>query len=147
MLIESRGIQSTRPVSPQLKRGVVTVEVESERPTLNTVGLQTAGTVIFVGHARLPHSLAPRDASPVVSVELETDTASGEILCVGANAIPGLGTKLLTSILLGHNINESPAGLAEEIRRRYICPSQKAVSTAVINAFEAYQRYRQAGLE
>lgn len=123
------------------------MEVKPERPTLNTIGLQPTGTVIFVGHARLPHSLAGRDSSPVVSVELETDTASGEIVSVGANAIPGLGTKLLTSVLLGHNINESPAGLAEEIRRRYICPSQKAVSTAVLNAFEAYQRYRQAGLD
>ncbi len=123
------------------------MEVEPGRSALSAVGLKTAGTVIFVGHARLPHSLAPRDASPVVSVELETDPASGEIISVGANAIPHLGTKLLTSVLIGHNINESATGLADEIRRRYICPSQKAVSTAILNAFEAYQRYRQAGLE
>jgi hypothetical protein len=123
------------------------VEVKPERPTLNTIGLQSAGTVIFVGHARLPHSLAPRDSSPVVSVELETSTASGEIISVGASAIPDLGAKLLASVLVGHNINESPDSLADEIRRRYICPSQKAVSTAVLNAFEAYQRYRQVGLQ
>ncbi len=123
------------------------MEVKPGRPTLNTIGLQSAGTVIFVGHARLPHSLAPRDSSPVVSVELETSTASGEIISVGASAIPDLGAKLLASVLLGHNINESPDGLADEIRRRYICPSQKAVSTAVLNAFEAYQRYRQVGLQ
>ena len=126
---------------------MVVVEVKPERPALNTIGLQTAGTVIFVGHARLPHSLAPRDSSPVVSVELETNTASGEIVSVAANAIPDLGSKLLMSVLVGRNINESPDGLADEIRRRYICPSQKAVSTAVLNAFEAYQRYRQAGLQ
>ncbi len=123
------------------------MEVDTERSVLDTIGTQTAGTVIFVGHARLPHSLAGRDSSQVVSVELETDTASGKILSVGAAAIPDLGTKLLSSVLLGHNINESPAGLAEEIRRRYICPSQKAVATAVLNAFEAYERFRQAGLE
>jgi hypothetical protein len=127
--------------------GVLVVEVKPERPTLNTIGLETAGTVIFVGHARLPHSLAPRDSSPVVSVELETNTASGEIVSVGANAIPDLGTRLLTSVLVGHNINESPDPLADEIRRRYICPSQKAVSTAILNAFEAYERYRQAGVQ
>lgn len=123
------------------------MEVKPERPTLDTIGLQSAGTVIFVGHARLPHSLAPRDSSPVVSVELETSTASGEIISVGASAIPNLGAKLLASVLVGHNINESPDNLADEIRRRYICPSQKAVSTAVLNAFEAYQRYRQVGLQ
>ena len=123
------------------------MEVGQERPTLNTIGRQTSGTVIFVGHARLPHSLAPRDSSPVVSVELETDAGSGEIVSLGSKAIPDLGAKLLTSVIVGHNINESPVGMVEEIRRRYICPSQKAVSTAVLNAFEAYQRYRQAGLQ
>jgi len=123
------------------------VEVGTEAPVPRTAGQDTTGTVIFVGHARLPQSLTPRDSSAVVSVELETDNSSGEIVSVGAHAVPGLATRLLESVLMGHNINESPLDLAEEIRRRYVCPSQKAVSTAVINAFEAYQRYRQAGLE
>ncbi len=123
------------------------MEVEPERSKRNGAGLKINGSVIFVGHSRLPPSLAPRDSSPVVSVELETDTASGEITSVGAYAIPDLGSKLLSSVLTGHNINESPVMLVEEIRRRYICPSQKAVSTAVLNAFEAYSRYRQTGLE
>ena len=121
--------------------------LETERPVAAAPALNGAATVIFVGHARLPHSLSPRDASPVVSVELETNTTSGEIISVGAKAIPDLGAKLLTMVLVGHNINECPVTLAEEIRRRYICPSQKAVSTAVLNAFEAYQRYRQVGLQ
>ena len=123
------------------------MEVEPEESKRHSSSQRISDSVIFVGHARLPHSLAPRDSSPVVSVELETDSASGEIMSVGANAIPDLGTKLLSSVLIGHSINESPVSLVEEIRRRYICPSQKAVSTAVLNAFEAYSRYRQAGLQ
>jgi hypothetical protein len=123
------------------------LEIEQQRPTLSATEPKLAATVVFVGHARLPQSLAPRDSSPVVSVELETDITSGEIVSVGANAVPHLGAKLLASVLVGHNINESPASLVEEIRRRYVCPSQKAMSTAVVNAFEAYERYRQAGLQ
>src|SRR3989304_387329 len=123
------------------------MEYEPETPPSSPVGLKAAGTVIFVGHARPPHRLAPRDRSLVVSVELEADTTSGEIVCVGAKAVPDLGSRLLSSVLIGHNINESPANLIKELRRRYICPSQKAVSTAVLNAFEAYQRYRQVGLQ
>jgi hypothetical protein len=126
---------------------VYIVEVGTETPVLPSAGQHAAGTVIFVGHARLPQSLATSaSGGSVVSVELETDTASGEIVSVGAKAVADLGSKLLETVLIGHNINESPLALAEEIRRRYVCPSQKAVSTAVINAFEAYQRYRQAGL-
>src|SRR3989337_2222402 len=123
------------------------MEYEPETSASSPVGLKAAGTVIFVGQPRLPHSLAPRDSSLVVSVELEADTTSGEIVCVGAKAVPDLGSRLLSSVLIGHNINQNPANLIEELRRRYICPSQKAVSTAVLNAFEAYQRYRQVGLE
>ena len=123
------------------------MEVDTDASPRHAVALRATGSVIFVGHARLPQSLAPRDSSPVVCVELETDTASGEILGVGSKAIPALGQKLITSVLMGHNINEDPTAFVEEIRRRYICPSQKAVSTAVLNAFEAYQRYRQVGLE
>jgi len=55
--------------------------------------------------------------------------------------------KLLASVLIGNNMNESLAALVEEIRRRYVCPSQKAMSTAVLNAFKANQRYRQIGLQ
>ena len=123
------------------------MEVDTDTSPRRAAGLVATGSVIFVGHARLPQSLAPRDSSPVVCVELETDTASGEIMGVGSKAIPDLGQKLIATVLMGHNINENPTAFVEEIRRRYICPSQKAVSTAVLNAFEAYQRYRQVGLE
>ena len=123
------------------------MEVDTDTSPRRAAGLAATGSVIFVGHARLPQSLALRDSSPVVCVELETDTTSGEIMGVGSKAIPDLGQKLIATVLMGHNINENPTAFVEEIRRRYICPSQKAVSTAVLNAFEAYQRYRQVGLE
>jgi len=105
----------------------------------------TTQTVIFVGHARLPQSLAPRDSSPVVSLELEADAISGVIVGIATRAVPELGSKLLANLLVGSNINDGPLAIIEQIRRRYICPSQKAVCTAVANAFEAQQRYRQLG--
>lgn len=107
-------------------------------------GPETKETVIFAGHARLPQSLAPRDASAVVSVELEVDVASGAILGMAATAVPQLGSKLLANVLLGRSISDGSFQAVAEIRRRYICPSQKAVCTAIANAFEAYQRYRES---
>ncbi|MBI1885054.1 MAG: DUF3870 domain-containing protein [Chloroflexi bacterium] len=104
---------------------------------------EVATTVVFVGHARLPQSLAPRDASPVVTVELEVNVASGQVVAVGTKAIPGLGVRLVQSVLTGRNINDGAAEPADEVRRRYVCPTQKAVCTAIVNAYEAYHRYRQ----
>ncbi len=120
------------------------MQVELSAPDASAFTLKSVGTVIFVGHARLPQSLTPRDASPVVSVELETDVKSGVIVGVAARAVPELGMRLLAEVLNGRNINDSPLEATEEIRRRYVCPSQKALSTAVLNAFESYVRYRQA---
>lgn len=117
------------------------MEVKVDRTALGAAEVRPAPTVVFVGHARLPQSLAHRGSSPVLSLELETDSVSEEIVSVARGAIPDLGAKLLTAVLIGHNINESPLDPAEEIRRRYVCPSQKAMSTALLNAFEAYQRY------
>lgn len=119
------------------------IETQPGRAGAGSFGLKTAGTVIFVGHARLPQSLAPRDASPVVTVELEAEVTTGNIVHVATRAVPALGARLLAEVLNGHNIEDGPAEPVEMIRRRYICPSQKAVATAVLNAFEAYHRYRE----
>ena len=101
------------------------------------------GPVIFVGHARLPQSLAGPYASPVVSVELEADMGAGIIQSVAAKGIPTMGARLLGEVLAGRNLRDGPREAAEEIGRRYVCPSHKALCTAVINAYEAYHRYQQ----
>jgi len=102
-------------------------------------------TAIFVGHARLPQSLAPRDSSSLVSVELEAEIASGTILGTSVKGVLPLGTRLLDEVLVGRRIGDGPHQAVEEIRQRYVCPSQKALCTAVANAYEAYYRYRQQG--
>ena len=105
----------------------------------------TTGTVVFVGHARLPQSLAPRDAAAVISIELETDVASGAIVSASVRGVLPLGARLMEEMLAGHNINDGPQGPVEELHRRYVCPSHKAMCTALANAYEAYQRYSQLG--
>jgi hypothetical protein len=105
----------------------------------------TTGTVVFVGHARLPQSLAPRDSAAVISVELETEIASGAIVSASVRGVLPLGTRLIEEMLPGRNINDGPQDPTEELRRRYVCPSHKAMCTALANAYDAYQRYRQMG--
>jgi hypothetical protein len=101
-------------------------------------GVET--TVVFVGHARLPQSLAWRDSFSVVSVEVEAEVASGTILGGSVRGVLPLGTRLLDEVLAGRRIADGPQEAVEEIRQRYVCPSQKALCTAVANAYEAYYR-------
>ena len=103
----------------------------------------TTGTVVFVGHARLPQSLAPRDSAAVISVELETDMVSGAIISASVRGVLPVGARLMEEMMAGRNINDGPQDPAEELHRRYVCPSHKAMCTALANAYDAYQRYRQ----
>ncbi len=100
-------------------------------------------TAVFVGHARLPQSLAGSYASPVISVELEADIGAGIIQSAAAKGIPSLGGRLLAEVLAGRNLKDGPQEAVDEITRRYVCPSHKALCTAVINAYEAYRRHQQ----
>lgn len=102
-------------------------------------------TVIFVGHARLPQSLAGRDASPVVSVEMEADMATGTILGATAKGVPSLGAKLVEEVVAGRSLEHGPQEAVDELGRRYVCPSHKALCTAVANAYDAYHRHRDQG--
>jgi len=78
-------------------------------------------------------------------VELETDIGSGVIAAASVRGVLPAGTRLMEEVLAGCNINDGPHGPTEEVRRRYVCPSHKAMCTALANAFDAYQRYRQMG--
>lgn len=106
---------------------------------------ETEKTVIFVGHARLPQSLAPRDSSSVISVELETEMSSGAVTGVSVKGALPLAAKLLEEVLAGQNIQDGPGDAINAVRKRYVCPSHKALCTALANAYDAYLRYRQQG--
>lgn len=102
-------------------------------------------TVIFVGHARLPQSLAGPDASPVVSVEVEADMATGTIVSATARGVLTLGAKFLEELLPGRNLKDGPQDAMDGVERRYVCPSRKTLCTAVANAYKAYYQHREQG--
>ena len=122
------------------------MEVQAGASGANIDGLKGVNTVVFVGHARLPQSLAPRDGSAVISVEIEADAGSGTIIGAGVKAVPELGSRLVADVLTGRNMDDGPQDAVNQISNRYICPSQKALTTAILKAFEAHSRSRQANL-
>jgi hypothetical protein len=104
---------------------------------------ETRKTVVFVGNARLPQSLAPSDSSSVISIELEVEMSSGAITGISVRGALPLGAKLIEEVLAGRRIQDGPDDVVGEAKRRYVCPSCKALCAAVINAYEAHQRYCQ----
>ena len=101
------------------------------------------GTVIFVGHARLPQSLAPVGAPPVVSVEIEVDVRRRQAVEVATRGILPRAEALLRDILLEDDLDTSMRILLDALQNRYVGAPQKAIMTAVSNAYEAYLRFCQ----
>jgi len=104
---------------------------------------QEASTVIFVGHARLPQSLAPVGAPPVVSVEIEVDVRRRRAVEVATRGILPRAEALLRDILLEDDLDTSMRILLDALQNRYVGAPQKAIMTAVSNAYEAYLRFSQ----
>ena len=104
-------------------------------------GEASRDTTIFVGHARLPQSLSSLGSPAVVLVEMEVDPASGLVVEVATSGFITRAESLLSHILVGRSLQEGLASAIWEFQRRYVGAPQKAICTAVTNAYEAYQRY------
>jgi len=98
------------------------------------------GTVIFVGHARLPQNLAPVGGSPVVSVEIEVDMRRRQAVEVATRNILPRAEALLRDILLQGDLDTSVRVLLDAFQKRYLGAPQRAIITAVSNAYDAYVR-------
>lgn len=98
-------------------------------------------TIVFVGHARLPQALGSQGAPTVVSVEVEVDVATRQIVDASCSPVPHLGERMVRDMLLGRNLDDGLDAVATELQHRYISPSQRALSTAICNVYESYARW------
>ncbi len=112
-----------------------------ERPTSRTVKSQDSltPTMTFVGQARLPQSCVCA-GSGIVCVALEVDPASGEVMALESQGIMRSCEHLAQAVLLGYGLDRGIDGALQEIQQRLVAPPQKAVCTAIANAYEAFLR-------
>lgn len=93
----------------------------------------------FVGQARLPQSCTCT-GSGAVCVALEVDPASGQVVGLGSQGIMPCCGPLLQEVLLDRNLDRGLEEALQELQRRFVGPPQKAVCTAIANAYEAFLR-------
>ncbi|MGA2286470.1 MAG: DUF3870 domain-containing protein [Dehalococcoidia bacterium] len=103
-----------------------------------TGGINNEPRLIFVGHARLPQSLAPGDA-PIVLVELEIEGEDALVTAVEVSSPLPAANRLLTRLLLGRSLQTGYDDAVGEFQRQYMGPPQKAICTALNNAYDLYR--------
>jgi hypothetical protein len=104
-------------------------------------------TLFFVGQARLPESLASRETGNVLVLELEVDATTFTIVNLACAQLSPLSERFLVDLLVGHSLQDSIAGPVREIEQRYFGAAQKAILSALENAYERYWRYRTGQME
>lgn len=140
------------PLSPGRARGRKPVRQRlphrsAEEGRTLTGGEGRRSTVVCVGYARLPQSLSPLGAS-IILVEMEVDVVEERVVGITLGGFPTKASDLLSDILVGRRLRDDLNGTLQEFQRRYVGAPQKAICTAVMNAYESYERYlRQSSRE
>ena len=101
---------------------------------------QWENSTIFFGHARLPQSLSLPSSPTVITVEIEVDVDSGRVVDVATNGLTTMAQCLLRSLLCERKLAEDLPQALGEFRRRYFGIPQKAICTALLNAYATYKR-------
>jgi hypothetical protein len=104
-------------------------------------GFERYETLIFVGHARLPENITAKHVFDVFGLEIEVDPRNNTIVDASCTAIPTLGEKFVLDLLVGHNLEDGIDDIIGRIERRYFGPAQRAIISALINAYERYQKF------
>jgi len=78
-----------------------------------------------------------------VSVEIEVDVRRRQAVEVATRGILPRAEALLRDILLEDDLDTSMRILLDALQNRYVGAPQKAIMTAVSNAYEAYLRFCQ----
>lgn len=111
------------------------------------MSMQKLETLLFVGYARLPGNMVSGSGSDVLSLELEVDPSTDLVVNASCSCIPSLEAKLILDVLIGYDLKHTLSGPADEIRRRFFGPAQKAVIAALEKAYEGYLRYKNSRLQ
>lgn len=102
--------------------------IKAEKPTL-----------LFCGYARLPANAGVPNEGGSLAIELEIDPYDMRIVDTGFSAIPSLGQKFLTNILVGCYIEEGLDKVMAEIRHRYFSVTQRALIAALEDLQRQYR--------
>lgn len=96
-------------------------------------------TVLVTGYAKAPQGTSIAATHGYVGIVLLIDRDRETIVAAEPTFITGLAQKFISELLVGYDVRKGEEGLRDEIRRRYLAPSQHALVQAIQNAFQRYR--------
>lgn len=101
-----------------------------------------AETLCIIGNAKSQHNNPITHQYAAFFITFIADSESGDILDVEVSVVLTLTNEFLKQIFVGRSLSEVDEALMEEIRRRYLGSSQKALQVAYKDAVKKYKAWR-----
>jgi hypothetical protein len=96
------------------------------------------GSTLFVGHARPPANTVTGQMYKVLSVVVEVDDHTGEIVAADVTVASPLARDFLVRLLVGRNVMGELGAVIKDIERTYQSPSQRAIVQALHDVGQKY---------
>lgn len=104
-------------------------------------------TVLVTGYAKAPQGTTMASLHGYVGIVLLVDRGSDKIVAAEPTFVTGLAQAFISEIMIGYDMKLGEEGLRDELRRRYLAPSQHALLQAVQSAFQRYRERTRAEAE
>lgn len=98
--------------------------------------------IIVTGHAMAPKGTVLYERNKLISIAVEIDWESGEILNVDSTFATALCNDFLRYLLVGKNLLKEEDKIIKEIENNFIVTSQKSLLKALEIAGERYRLLR-----
>ncbi|MDA2917465.1 DUF3870 domain-containing protein [Nitrospinae bacterium AH_259_B05_G02_I21] len=114
---------------------------------MKEVSLRAKNTIICAGYARLPKSVTADHSYGVLGVELEVDPSDSKVVDAACTIVPSLGERFILDLLIGYDLEEGIDPIVSEIQKRYFNVAQKAVISAIDEAYRKYLEFKRAKVD
>jgi hypothetical protein len=95
-------------------------------------------TALFVGHARPPSNTVTAQLYKVLSVVLEIDLLTGNVVAADVTVSSAVARDYLVRLLVGRNLMGELGTITRDIERNYHSPTQRAVVQALHDVGNKY---------
>src|SRR5690606_8582747 len=104
----------------------------------------SGNTVLVTGYAKAPQGTTLSHLYGYVGIVLLIDRDQDTIVAAEPTFITGLAQRFIADLLVGYDVRRGEDALRDEIRRRYLAPSQQALLQAIQNALQRYRERTRA---
>jgi len=99
-------------------------------------------TFIITGTARLPENVTSAYVYGYLSIDIEIDPYSDQVVDFACTLIPKLVDKILSDCLIGYTFEEGIRNCIEKIENRFYSSTKRAIIAAIEDAYKWYQKYK-----